>query len=352
MLRALDVLSRTALAALGAVVLASMILLAQSPFWMDSVPWAFKLAVVSVAVLAFVRPHDGLLVVAGLSTLGLVAGRLLDSPARGSEALVLAFLAGWLLRTRDRSRSGGSLSLPVVLFGLVILASLVEQIWFLQIQTNFPGPFLQGLWRYASRDYLRGSMMGFGMVRAAALLLEGLGLCMAVVALSRTDAGLVPRLVRMVLAGAVGGALMNVLYAVTEVIGSGDWSSELVNALLYRRWAYHVGDVNAAGSYFALTLPLAVGAATACRGGERVWLALGGGVIGLAFWMTGARAAQAGLLVVLFLLVVSRIVCTRSPRERSLMIGAAAIVPVAAIVGMLWLSGGGHASCRNAVWCR
>jgi hypothetical protein len=153
-----------------------------------------------------------------------------------------------------------------VLFGLVILASLVEQIWFLQIQTNFPGPFLQSLWRYASRDYLRGSMMGFGMVRSAALLIEGLGLCMAVVALSRTDAGLVRRLVRMVLAGAIGAALINLFYAIIQVIGSGAWSSELVNALLHRRWTYHVGDLNAAGSYFALTLPLAVGAATACRG--------------------------------------------------------------------------------------
>ena len=339
---AIEGLSRTTLVALVTVVTALLGLLAQSPFWLDAVPWVFKLVVVSLVVLSFFRPHDGLLVVAGLSALGLTAGRFIDSPARGSEALVLGFLVGWLLGwTRDRRRwSGGSLNLPVLLFSLVILASLVEQLWFLQIQTDFPKPFLQGLWRYVSRDYLGRPMMGFGMVRTAALLIEGLGLCVAVVALSRTNNTFVQKLIRMTLAGAMGAAALNVIYALMEVIRSGDWSTELVSMFLYRRWTAHVGDVNAAGSYFAMVLPLVIGAASVTRGRHRMLLAAGGALIGLALWMTGARAAQAGLLVVMVLVIASRIASARSPRERSFMIAATAIVAVAAVVMTFWLSGG------------
>ena len=344
MLRAVNVLSRTTLVTLAALVTALVIILAQSPLWLDAVPLTFKVFVVSVAVLSFFRPQDGLLVVAGLSAIGLVAGRLIDSVARGSETLVLAFLVGWFLsvwRPRDRRQwSFTSLHLPVVLFGLVVLASLIEQLWFLQIQTSFPEPFLEDLWRYVSRDYLLGPMMGFSMMRHALLLIEGLGLMMAVIAISRTNDAFVPRLVRMTLAGAMGAALINVVYAIGEVIGSGASSNELVDALLHRRWSVHIGDINAAGSYFAMVLPIAIGTASTCRARQWIWLLPGGVLIGLALWMTGARAAQVGLLLVLLLLVTSRIVFTRSRRERSLMIWAAAFAPAAAIVMALWLSGG------------
>ena len=121
--RTVNVLSRTTLVTLAALVTALVIILAQSPLWLDAVPLTFKVIVVSVAVLSFFRPQDGLLVVAGLSAIGLVAGRLIDSVARGSEPLVLAFLVGWFLgvwRPRDRRQwSFTSLHLPVVLFGLV-----------------------------------------------------------------------------------------------------------------------------------------------------------------------------------------------------------------------------------------
>lgn len=255
----------------------------------------------------------------GLSAVGLVASRFIDSPARGSEALVLAFLAGWFLRswrTKDRNQwSFGSLLLPVALFGLVVLASFVEQLWFLQLQKDFLGPFLGDLWRYLSRDYLLAPMMGFGMVRTAVLLVEGLGLCMAVVAIGRTSDVFVPRLVLMTLAGATAAALLTITSAASELIGSGDWPSGLFDVLLRRRWTVHVGDINAAGSYFAMLLPVAAGVASTCRGRHRLWLLPGGLAIGLALWMTGSRAAQVGLLAVLFLLVISRLVVTRSPRE-------------------------------------
>ena len=178
------------------------------------------------------------------------------------------------------------------------------------------------------------------MVRTAVLLVEGLGLCMAVVAIGRTSDVFVPRLVLMTLAGATAAALLTITSAASELIGSGDWPSGLVDVLLRRRWTVHVGDINAAGSYFAMLLPVAAGVASTCRGRHRLWLLPGGLAIGLALWMTGSRAAQVGLLAVLFLLVISRLVVTRSPRERSLMLGTVVLVPAAAIAVTLWLSGG------------
>ena len=98
MSRVSHALSQTVLLTLTASVTALVVFLALSPILLESVSVLFKLGVVTVAVLSFVKPQNGLLVVAGLSSLGLVAGRLLDSPTRGSEAIVLAFLAGWFLR--------------------------------------------------------------------------------------------------------------------------------------------------------------------------------------------------------------------------------------------------------------
>ena len=54
--RAVDVLSRTTFATLATVVTALVVLLAQGPLWMDSVPFIVKLFVVSLAVLSFLVP--------------------------------------------------------------------------------------------------------------------------------------------------------------------------------------------------------------------------------------------------------------------------------------------------------
>ena len=144
----------------------------------------------------------------------------------------------------------------------------------------------------------------------------------------------------MTIAGAIGAALINLVYAASTVIGTGDWSGELVEALLRRRWTFHVGDINAAGSYFAMLLPVAVGVASTCRARHWIWLLPGGLAIGLALWMTGSRSAQVGLLAALLVLVTLRVVFTRSSRQRSLMMAAAVLVPVAALVMTLWLVGG------------
>ena len=65
MLRIGDVLTRITVVPLAGLLTALVILLAQSPLWLDAVPFVFKAAVVAVAALAFFRPQDGLLLVGG-----------------------------------------------------------------------------------------------------------------------------------------------------------------------------------------------------------------------------------------------------------------------------------------------
>ena len=110
MTHAVNILYRSLLLTSAFSLTGLVVLLAQSPFWLVGVPLSFKLTVAFVAILSFFRPHNGLLIVAGLSSLGLVAGQLVESPARGSEALVLAFFTGYCIHLwRKPNRSISSL---------------------------------------------------------------------------------------------------------------------------------------------------------------------------------------------------------------------------------------------------
>ncbi len=113
---------------------------AQSLLWAADVPVVIKFAALAVVLLTTVRPVDGLLVVAALAPLGIMFSRTLQSPARGSEALVLAFLVGWLLstlRSSDRHTTRlGTLSVPLALFGVMVVSSCVERLVILQFQRD------------------------------------------------------------------------------------------------------------------------------------------------------------------------------------------------------------------------
>ena len=195
-----------------ALFLGLLLLVAQSLLWAEGVPVGMKLAGVAVAGVAFVRPAEALLVVVGLAPLGVMFSSLWHSPARGSEALVLAFLAGWFLRTwrptNDQPRPADKLSTPMLLFGAVVAASCFEQLAWLQVQRDYPWPFVQGLSVFLARDYLLGPG-GFGFVQTAIRLLEGLALFVCVTTICHDDRTFAPRLIRMLVGAAIGAALLS-----------------------------------------------------------------------------------------------------------------------------------------------
>ena len=158
---------------------AVVLLLIQSAFWSNRVSAWMQVIIFATALLSYFRPHYG------LSRLRLSrrwdrwaaarSTRRCAAPKRSSwhfspEPLV----RGWTLR-EFRTFPSTRLEIAALIFGFVVAASCVEQIWFLQIQMDFAWPFAQELLSYASRNYFTSSR-GYGMLFRAMLLLEGMAL--------------------------------------------------------------------------------------------------------------------------------------------------------------------------------
>jgi len=305
MIHAVNILHRSLLSTSAFSLTVFVILLAQSPFWLEGVPFSFRLTIAFVAILSFFRPHNGLLIVAGLSSLGLVAGQLVESPARGSEALVLAFLTGYcihLWRTPNRSISSlGNLYLPVFLFTLILLASCVEQIIFLQINSDYPWPFIQRLIHYATHEYLVAPI-DWNMLQQTVRFIEGMALLCSVLLLSQKQTGFASRITKILLAGSVGAAAINILYPTMELLNTKDWTGEFLSYFYMRQWTFFISDPNAAGSYFGMMALVAIGWGTV-RGFRSVGF-LTGAFLLLALWVSGSRAAAYTTMPVLACLMI------------------------------------------------
>ena len=294
-------LIRASLALFTGVVL----LLIQSAFWSNRVSAWMQIVIFATALLSYFRPHYGLLALAALAPLGQVGSRTLDSQMRGAEALVLAFLAGalvrgWTLR-EFRALPSTRLHVAALIFGFIVAASCVEQLWFAQVQRDFAWPFAQELLTYASRNYIV-TTRNFGMVLRAMLLLEGLALLLYTMRYTANQPEFGRRLVVAIVAGATATALLTIAVQFLEAREASTTFMDFVS----KRRGVHVGDVNASGSYFALTAFIAAGMALKKSNGRITWLVLGV-LLFLLMLMTGSRTAvaAAGLVGVLFLLRVA-----------------------------------------------
>jgi len=334
--RVWDTTGRNAVRVMLAVFTAAVLLLFQSAFWSSRVsPW-IQVMVVAMALLSYFRPQAGLLALAVLVPLGQVGSRTLDSQMRGAEALVLAFLAGalvrgWTLR-EFRSFPSTRLETAALIFGLVVAASCAEQIWFLQIQRDYPWPFIQGMLGYASHDYI-GTFRGYGMIFRAMLLLEGTALFVFTVKYARQSPEFARRLVVMLVAGAVATALLTFRDIAGELAQTGDAAPRLLDLVAYRRWSAHIGDVNAAGSFFAMAMFIAFGLAVKDRGLRIVWTAAGL-ALSVAMVMTHSRTAIVAVALVT--------VCLAAASTVGRIIGVGKAVAIATLASLavavaLWL---------------
>ena len=107
-------------------------------------------------------------------------------PARVTEALVLAYLAGALLdalrgRQHDAAVSH-TVRMPVYAFGALVLASVAVLTLTTQVWHDYPSEFYPHLGAFLARDYLVAEPdfrpwglwpAGLGFVASAALLIEG-----------------------------------------------------------------------------------------------------------------------------------------------------------------------------------
>jgi O-antigen ligase len=287
--------------ALVAVFTVVVFALLQAAFWIDEVPTTARVLLAGVALVSAIRPAAGLLAIAILVPLADVGGPMLGADVRDAEVLILAGLAGalvraWWSRAVLRFPSDG-LETAALVFALIVAASYVEQIWFSQIQTDFPARFLDGLWSYASRNYLVSFRDHGGTLFGAMLLLEGLALLVWGARLARADTHFARRLMTAAALGAVAAAAFTVMEVAAEVREAGRPLSASLRFVSRYRWGIHVRDVNAAGAYFAFALFLCGGRVLGSGRQRTAWFAATA-LVALAFWLTDSRTAQ--LVVLLF----------------------------------------------------
>lgn len=279
----------------GGIFLALLASLLHAPH----VPRLFVAALATLAAASALRPGNGLLLLAAAIPIATWVGRQWNPQIAWPETLVVAFCAGYCLRVAaTRPRRADALEPPIVVTAAVIAASLVAQL--LIDGWRFGGAAMrESLWTLIESGYFVGAE-GAGPIDAAMRLLECLiifraAATVAAAAGSRADdarandAAPALRFLAWVVTGAALAAAINLLRLWESAARTDAPLAAFVNLFLTQRFNVHYGDVNAAGSYFVLTLFAALALAVAPRG--RRW-AIAVLLIASSIWITSSRAAM------------------------------------------------------------
>lgn len=283
-----------------------------------SLPVMATLIVGGTFVASIRNPAGGLLVIAGLAPLGaLIAGALQIGDFRLTEATVLAFFAGSMLRGwpeprlsraparriadasavpwTAREAGGRTVAAPwyatsaAWLLAAMMAASVAGTVWQL---AHVPGTLTA-----AARPLVVSYFTAFdhtGFVQAATLA-EGLGLAAALIVLFRTRPALAVQIPAMLCASAFCACIAGM--SVWSGLGFTPLSPQQAGSGY--RIAAHGGDASAAGSYFAMTLCLALGMSTRDRGTKHApWLAAAA-ACAVGLWLSASLAAIVTAIIVL-----------------------------------------------------
>jgi O-antigen ligase len=248
------------------------------PFWL----------LVASAVVCAVRPQWGLSLVAALVPIAWYgASQVWNAKVAWAEALVLAALAGLGAdAVRSCLRVPRALAVPAVLFGAIVTAGLAAGVDVIAVREG-PDIWHELNARVAHEFFVDHSQVA---VHAGMLLLEGL-LLFAHAARLGTRAGALRALGG---ATAIGAALASActLLRLGEAAARGVsfWPS-LLDLAGRLRWNVHYADVNAAGSFFAMALLVAVGLAWTSAGARRALWCACGVLAAAALWLTSSRIA-------------------------------------------------------------
>jgi O-antigen ligase len=259
-----------------------------------STPIVFRFTIAAVFFLSLIDSAAGLLAVAALAPLGSYLAALAGlEHFRGSEALLLPFIAAWLVQKPPRHTNGPRLPRYATtagwLFGVLVVsltAGVVSQV------LRYPDIFRTSLLALTESYFNYTDPTG---VTECAKILEGMAIVAAAIELFRQRPALARWLPAALGTAAVGGALTSALLrfgiAPDEV---------LVRELrIGYRFAAHVADINAAGSHFVLVLCLALGMVAQERGRRRaLWIAAAA-ACEFGLWMAASRTSQAAAAAVL-----------------------------------------------------
>jgi O-antigen ligase len=297
-------------------------------------PLAAKSIVIGVLATTLGDPGKGLVVTVVLAPLGALLADLVGAGGfRLSEAIVLAFLAGWMIR--GGAAVPTALSLPPQvsragwLLAAFVLASVAGIGWQL---TGSAKSLLAALSPLSGPDFYTISDP-LGMIESAKLV-EGLALAGATVALI----GRAPRLARGVPAALAAVTIIAVVVGALLSLGFGSPAMLKTYARTGYRVGVPVGDENAAGSYFVLVLCLAIGMAVRVRrSGRAFWLAVTAACF-VGLWLSGSRSAfAAGSIVIPLATCWAASLRWRSKARVALLAAVVALIGGASMLGLLHL---------------
>ena len=292
------------------------------PLWLTTsilifnVGWQTKLLIAIVLGVSLVAPARGLLLAAACAPLGhLIAGFVGPGNFRIGEAVIVAFLTGWLVRALpDRRGPRVPFATAGWLFGVTVVASVAALAWQLRA---FPGQLPAVTGQLVHAYYLSlGDPMG---VVDAAHLLEGLAVASATVMLFRRRPTLANTLPAVLAASASVAAVASVL----EWHRAGGYGYRI---------SVHVADVNAAGSYFAMIVCVSIGMTLHARGYRRIAWAAAVAAAATGLWFSESRTSLVAMGLVLLVTATWYVVARWKPAMR-----------IAAIATMLAIGIGGAA---------
>jgi O-antigen ligase len=254
------------------------------------VGWGPRVVIVVLVVLSAVSPFDSLLT---LSSLGPFAATILaltrtgSVPVNFSEAMVLAVLCGFAIRLVVRPRPVEVSSAFGIAAGLLLslaLASFITSAIIVRVER--PDTTLLELVRlFILRDYL----VTANTLTAAMLFAEGVALTVVVAHVCARDSIRQTRLLEMTALGAAAAALLNLLRVINSAVGQPHPWLAFLKQFATIRTNMHFPDLNAAGSYFVLSLFIALGIVQSSRARSLVASLL----VTAGLWIAGSRTALA-----------------------------------------------------------
>jgi O-antigen ligase len=326
-----------AIAIVGRVLLVALAILAVWPMRtylsLSGVSWTAALLVL-VLVLAALRPADALLVAIALAPLAIPLGTILRSPSSLGTPLVRACLVGCLVhlavRPHGRLAEGPrSLMRPAAVLAAVYLASCAVQLIVLQVSTDDGWPFLQLVAATACLHYFLDWAPLHPILAAGIFPLDCLGLFAAAMVLGHRSPPVGRRLLVATAVGAAGLAALSLIEFLRLALAGGSFWSTLGSQWATVRISPAFPDVNAAGSYLALALPIVAGLAWRDDGVRRRWL-LVAALVAAGLWLAGSRAAVASATLVLLLMVLGG----RRTRTSVALLLAGAVLMAVAVYGL------------------
>jgi len=305
---------------------------AQAP----EIPLAAIIAALVIAGLTVWRPAVGLVATVAVMPAGALFA---PPPARGAELFAAAFGAAWLLtlwRPLSRRPWPRAVVIPAVLYGAALGGS-----WVSLLVASAAGVSLtaqpQFLLHAIPSDYLVFSSPEaetWTLLQASA----GIGMLLAAVGLTRDHPDLVRHLGRTCVAAAAALGLATLAAVVMEWSAAGYATAFLARYLSGERFALHLADMNAAGSWYALAAVVATALAilsTRHRAAAVAALA----VIGAAIWFTGSRSAYLAVTVGVFVLALGQQRWPLSRRQMATVAGLLALLLVAGAIASDWRAG-------------